>query len=505
MKLAAWSFALALLGITARAHGQSDLQVTGPEKSKATITVRRALAGAHELMLTDTSRRLVLPRGSEVSHTLVIIGGDASVGATARGDVIVVGGDLFLQPGASIEGRAVAIGGGVYGSTLALAKGGVESIRDETFDLEPPTGDVPIRQRRLVYRYVGAREPRVELPLLEGLRIPSYDRVDGLSVPWGPILRPTMRLELDPTVTYRSQIGEWDPGMAARHKLGAQYTLTLDARRTTLSNDAWIYPDILNSLNTLVRGADTRNYYRADRVELELRRFDSFVQPALELERFAGVAVERAWSAGSPDTLGGRPWSAFGRTEPDKIVRGNPQIEPGRISSAFIGARARYQLTDVLVTGLVRIEIPWETPDDQRFGQITLDGTIQFPTFGRQRFRSDVHFVATVGDSTPPQRFAYLGGTGTLPVMEEVLSMGGDQLLHIDSRYEIPLAQLKVPFLGPPTVSVRHRIGSAGVGRLPRFVQNVGPVITLSFVRAEYTVDPASRDSRFRIGLAFAR
>ena len=31
-----------------------------------------------------------------------------------EGDVVVVGGDLFLRPGSTIDGRAIAIGGGVY-------------------------------------------------------------------------------------------------------------------------------------------------------------------------------------------------------------------------------------------------------------------------------------------------------------------------------------------------------------------------------------------------------
>jgi hypothetical protein len=506
MTVGTWGLALALFGVAARAHGQSDFQVNGPDKSKATIVLRRALAGAHNVMVTDTSRRLVLPRGTDVSHTLVVVGGDASVAATVRGDVIVVGGDLFLHPGASIDGRAIAIGGGVYGSTLAYPKAGIESIRDETFELERAVGgNDTTGSRRLVYRYIGGREPRLELPLLEGLRIPSYDRVDGLSIPWGPILRPTTRLEVDPTVTYRSHVGEWDPGAIARYKLGAQYRLTLDARRTTRTNDAWIYSDLINSFNTLVGGADTRNYYRADRGEVELRRFDQYVQPALELERFIGVTTERAWSVGGADTLGGRPWSAFGRTDPEKLARGNPPVERGRISSAFVGALARYHWVDVRMTALARLEVPWRSPGEARFGQITFDGTIQFPTFGVQRFRTDVHLVATVGDSAPPQRYVYLGGTGTLPVMDEPLSMGGDQLLHIDSRYEIPLPRLTMPFLGPPTVSIRHRIGSAGVGRLPRFVQNVGPLVTLSFVRLEYTIDPATSDSRFKLGLSFAR
>jgi hypothetical protein len=289
------------------------------------------------------------------------------------------------------------------------------------------------------------------------------------------------------------------------YELGQQYDLTIDARRGTFTNDAWIYSDILSSFNALFTGKDVRNYYRADRGELEVRRFDVYVEPMLELERFAGVSVERAWSVGARDTLGARPWSMLGESDPDKLRRANPAIERARISSAFVGASARYQLADVRMQGIARLEVPWESPANERFAQITFDGRIQFPTFGLQRFRSDLHVVATVGDSAPPQRFAYLGGSGTLPVIEETLSLGGDQLLHLDSRYEIPVARIKLPFVGSPTFAIRHRIGSAGIQRLPRFVQNVSAMVSLSFVRAEYTFDPATRDSRFKLGLSFAR
>lgn len=491
---------LVALAAAAPAGGQYAVQVEGPPRARATRLVRRALAAPHDVMVTDTSRRLVLPRGSELPRTVVIVGGDASVAAVVHGDVVVVGGDLFLRPGASIDGQAVAIGGAVYGSTLASVQAGMENVRDETFDAVQSASAL-----RLEHRYIGGREPAIEFPLVDGLRIPSYDRVNGASVPWGPILRPTIRLEIDPTVTYRSHIGVWDPGVNAVFRLGEQYSLTMDARRGTFTNDAWIHSTLINTFNGLVSGGDTRNYYRADRGELEIRRYDEYADPVLELERFAGVAVERAWSVGAADTLGARPWAVSGRTDPDKFARANPAVERGRISSAFIGAFARYQLADVQMRGTARVEVPWESPADQRFAQMTFDGTIQFPTFGVQRFRADLHVVATVGDTAPPQRFAYLGGSGTLPVLDEPLSFGGDQLFHLDSRYEIPIQRLRLPFIGSPTFAIRHRIGSAGVQRLPRFVQNVGPLVTLSFLRAEYTLDPATGDARFKLGLAFAR
>jgi hypothetical protein len=491
---------VATLGLTTGAHAQHSIQVEGPDRERATVIVRRALGGAHDVMLADSTRRLVLPRGTDIPRTVLILGGDASIGATVRGDVIVVGGDAFLRPGAAIDGRVVAIGGGVYGSTLASVKGGTESLRDHTFDVTQSGSGTT-----LVYRYIGGREPRFELPLLEGLRIPTYDRVAGASIAWGPVLRPTTRWVVDPIVTYRSHLGDWDPGLNAQFELGEQYTLSVDARRGMYTNDAWIYSGIINSVTALATGRDVRNYYRADRGELEIRRRDQYVRSPLELERFVAVASERAWSVGSTDTLGGRPWSAFGRDASDKIRRPNPRVTHGRISSAVIGAVARYQLTDVRMNATTTLEVPFESPGDERFGQLTFDGTVQFPTFGVQRFRFDLHAVVTVGDTAPPQRFAYLGGSGTLPLVEEPLSLGGDQLLHLDSRYEIPIQRIKLPLIGSPTFSIRHRIGSAGVQRLPRFIQNVGPSLTLSFVRLEYLIDPATGDDRFKVGVSFAR
>lgn len=494
--------ALVALGAAARAGAQHTVRVEAPARAASATVLRATVAAPHDLILTDSLRRLLLPRGTTLPRSVLIVGGDASVGAGVRGDVVVVGGDLFLHPGAAIDGRAVAIGGAVYGSTLAVVGGGMESFRDQTFDLTRVADGIT-----LVYRYIGGREPAVELPLLEGLRIPSYDRVDGASVPWGPFLRPTRAAEVEPTVTYRSHIGAWDPGVRSLVRLGAPdrspWRLTIDARRGTFTNDAWIHSDIINSITTLFAGSDTRNYYRADRAEVAIGRLDRYV--SLEVESYAGALTERAWSVGTPDTLGSRPWSFTGRGDADNLLRGNPPVERGRISSAIVGALARWQYGDVRVQGTGRLEVPWQSPADSRSAQITADATIQFPTFGVQRFRADVHVVATPGDTAPPQRFAYLGGSGTLPVVHDPLSLGGDQLLLVDSRYEIPIERIKVPFAGFPIVAVRHRAGSAGVQRLPKLTQNVGALLALGFFRIEYSVDPATRKQAFDASLSFAR
>jgi hypothetical protein len=497
MTRARWVLALAVAS-AAHAGAQPQLRIEGPPHAEATLLLRIAAAGPHDVVVSDSTRRLMFPRGTRLPKTAIIIGGNASVGATVQGDFIVVGGDLFLQPGASIRGKAVAIGGGVYGSTLASVAGGTRSFRDGTFDATETADGL-----RLAYRSLGARDPRFELPLLDGARIPSYDRVDGASVAWGPVLRPTARLEIEPTVTYRSHLGAWDPGLHALIRPGETWRLTIDGRRGTFTNDAWINSDLINSVTTVSVGSDKRNYYRADRYEAAIGRIDR--TPTVEIETYVGALTERAWSVGSPTATGSRPWTAFGRDDPDNVLRGNPAIVPGRISAAVLGATARWIYGDVTAGALARIEAPWQTPTGARFVQITADGTIQFPTFGLQRFRTDVHVVATPGDTATPQRFSYLGGSSTLPVIRELLSLGGDQLLHVDMRYEIPLPRLAIPYVGAPVVALRHRIGSAGIQDLPRFIQNVGATASLSFVRVAYDFDPATRADHFGISFAFTR
>src|SRR6185312_2653397 len=72
------------------------------------------------------------------------------------------------------------------------------------------------------------------------------------------------------------------------------------------------------------------------------------------------------------------------------------------------------------------------------FAQATLDGRVEFPTFGTQTFRFQGHGVLTTRGNTPLQRVAFLGGPGTLPTLEP-LTLAGNELLFADFRYNIPV------------------------------------------------------------------
>jgi hypothetical protein len=511
-------FAIALAALLAVAPAVSPAQARPPQSPRdgaAVLAVRdvgpgtagrvlRAVLAAPHLTVAPTdSGRVDLPRDTSYTTTVVVFGRDATVASKVHVDVVVVDGDLFLHPGAEIDGRAIAIGGAVYNSTLAAVRGARLSYREATFVAEPPpSGDT----LWLAYRSLaGDPLPVVSFPAF-GLRFPLYDRVDGLSLTFGPyVALDTGRILVEPTVTYRSQLGEIDPGVRAQLPLGRRTTVLAAGGRGTFSNDAWIRSDILNSFATLVAGADTRNYYRADRADLRLEH--AFEGEQADLAPWVGGLYERAWSAGPGLFSAGGPYSFFGRHDRDEgILRPNPAVLRGTIASALLGATAHWQgQGSVAVGGSARVELPFAVPPGSgHFTQGTFDADVGFPTFGVQRLDVFAHAVATVGDTAPPQRFAYLGGPGTI-VTRDLLSLGGDQLVYVESQYTIPLNRPRIPFVGSPTLALRHVIGSAGVGSLPGFVQNVGARVSLNLIRLDYAVDPATRDSRFGVSLSLFR
>jgi hypothetical protein len=457
-----------------------------------------ALAAPHRLIPPGPTAA-VLPRDSAYAQTVIVLHRDAIIESRVHGDVIVVGGDAFLHPGASVDGRVIAIGGGVYESRLAITRGGVESHRDFTFDVQTtPAGyALDFRAVRLT------QSTPITLPGIYGLRIPTYDRIDGLALAFGPMFTlDTGRFAIDPTITYRSNLGVFDPAVAGDFGFGRRTSVNLYVGRTTLTNDDWIWPDLVNSAAVLGLGLDTRNYYRADRVEATIHHL--FEGVTLELEPFVGGRLERDRSV-ERDSLTPRvPWSLFGQSEADRIRRPNPAVTPGTLQSILLGAHATWETQRVRATLDLTNEGAAFDVGSRRFVQSTLHGTLRFPTFAAQEFYFTTHVLETFGDTAPPQRWSYLGGSGTIPTLE-LLSMGGDHLVYVESNYFIPFLRFDLPVVGPPSITLRHMIGSAGVGKLPDFEQNLALRVALSFFRVDFSVDPARREWEVGAGLSMAR
>ena len=492
--LALLSGAVALPAQTA----QPRITITDVGPGPGGRILRDAVAAPHRVIEPDTGW-FALGRVEQARPSLIVLGRTAAISGFVDGDVIVVAGDLHIRPGAHIGGRAIAIGGGVYASARAIVLGGTRAFQDDTYDIaRTPDG------YQLTYRSLRAdRSPSVLLPGVFGLRAPTYDRVNGATIPIGPTFRFFAdRGEASVLASYRTDLGSVDPSVTAEIELSRRSRVQVAASRGTFSNDSWIRSDWVNSLSVLVAGTDTRNYFRADRAELTLHQRLEFAR--VQVEPFAGIRAEHAWSVGPSVGDSSAPWSVFNRSDVEGMLRPNPPIMDGRIHSALFGAAAQWEASDVRVRARAQGEQSLAAPGDARFTQLTSELGVSFPTFGLQEYSLDVHSVTTFGDAPPPQRFAYLGGSGTLAFLD-LLEQGGDALLHIEQQYTVPLTGVNLGLLGSPAVFLRHRVGSAGVGNLPDFEQLLGLGVIVAIARAELELDPPSGKVRFSAGLSFSR
>jgi hypothetical protein len=465
-----------------------------------------ALARPHRVIPPATSR-YVLARGVTQSTTLIVLGRDAVIEGQAQGDVVVVGGDLYMHPGGSIRGRAIAVGGSVYESSLGEIVAGSTAFLDFTYDITPTADGYALAYRALShpgtrwFAWVGA----------SGVALPTYDRSNGLSPSLGPTLRvPRIRLAVEPRITYRSQLGAFDPSIIITDSLSPSLAARLSGGRTTLSNDAWIRSDLINSIEYFVVGDDTRNYYRARHADLTIGGRWRSVRA--ELSTYAGGRVERADSVRPGVNPRGGPWTLFDRNGTSDRLRPNPAIDPG-VTGSFIGGFdwrwsgagivARIGLDEELATFTSDCDT-CELAVARDFAQTTLDGAVSFPTFGSQTLRVDAHAVVTSHGRTPKQRFAYIGGPGTVPTLG-LLEFGGDHLIFADARYAVPLVGLSLPFVGSPTLALRDAVGGAAIGQFPTLHQAIGPRVSVGFLYAEFLVDPVRRTSWAGGGLSVRR
>ena len=361
----------------------------------------------------------------------------------------------------------------------------------------------------------------ISLPFSIGLRIPSYDRVNGLSLPWGPHINvPGGRIELDPIVTYRSNLGKIDPSVKAVARFGHFDQLDVFGGRGTFTNEGWIRSDIINSLTSIGVGTDARNYYRSDRVRADYSH--SIEKEPWKVRLWAGGQHEFDWSTGLhlssgavslPTSSEKSPWSIFGKNDRLKMRRANPLVAHGHITSALAGVDGEYEMADLKARFGVALEQSLDKNGTgfrggNNFTQLTVDGRSSFPTFGTQNVEFKVHGV-TSWNSPPAQRFAYMGGAGTLATVD-LLQIGGDRLFFVRGDYNVPLVKPLLPFVGAPVLSAMYAAGSAGVDSLPDFIQNIGVAVGLKVIKVEYWVDPNykktpyTHKSKFSIGFSLS-
>ena len=351
---------------------------------------------------------------------------------------------------------------------------------------------------------IAGAQASVDFPLSIG-SLPSYDRVNGVSLPFGPVISfgDNERVVVNPTLTYRSNLGKVDPSLSVVGQITTDSTVgfSLTGSRGTFTNDRWIRSDLLNSLVSGGLGHDARNYFRADRGEA---RLTSALKLPLDVATvFIGARAERDWSTGWHSGTPRGPYSLFGRNDTTNgIQRRNPTIDAGHIVSAIAGGHAEFTGQPGSAMLDVLFEAAGKSPTGGRFQQLTVTEGADIATFGGQHVEVGGHLVTTSASSvTPLQRFAYVGGSGSLATVN-LLGSGGDHLYFLDVLYVIPIPQITIPLLGSPYIAPHFASGAASVGGFGRPVQNVGGRVGASIFTVDYLINPRTHQHDFGAGIS---
>jgi hypothetical protein len=344
----------------------------------------------------------------------------------------------------------------------------------------------------------------VDFPLTIG-SLPYYDRVNGLSVPFGPTISIGQedRLVVNPTLTYRSNLGKIDPSLGVVGQITADSSLgfALSGERGTFTNDRWIRSNLINSLVSFGLGHDARNYFRGDRGEA---RLTSALKLPLDVATvFIGARTERDWSTGWQTGTPRGPYSVFGRSDTTNgIQRRNPTIDAGHITSGIAGFHGEYQGLPGSVMLDVLLEAAGKSPTGGNFQQLTIDEGATIATFGDEHIEVGGHLVTTSTNSvTPAQRYAYVGGSGSLATVD-LLGLGGDHLYFLDVLYVIPISKISLPLLGSPYIAPHFATGAASVGGFGVPVQNIGGRIGVSVFTVDYLINPRTHQHDFGAGIS---
>jgi len=219
----------------------------------AEVRFESAASGAVSGVLWSSRHAALVPAGEPWLGDIVCFDAGVIVEGEVIGNVVAIGGDVTIAPGATVRGDVVLFGG---------------VLRQQQ--------DAKIYGR--VFAPGGHRRPRLPVPAsisdLAGEEkwrpTFSYDRVDGLRLGGGGVLRNqtgTTRLRLWAGYAVASQTGQFELRFRQRLDASGVFDFLAAAFRVTETDDEAIVHRDENSVFALGAGSDYRDYYGADGFE----------------------------------------------------------------------------------------------------------------------------------------------------------------------------------------------------------------------------------------------
>ena len=452
--------------------------------------IEQLLAGAHTAITGDT----VIAEGTTLRGPVLVAGATMRVNGTIDGDLYIVDGNVFLRPTGRVTGAVYNYAGGFYPSEQATISGTVHSDPNAPYEVERGDG---------VLRIVGVEQRTSFAPRgLKGLLIPTYDRVNGVTLGVGAdyIFPRLGRLEprVGGHVEYRSARGDVTGGA----ELGVRRNRTEllgGVERGVYSEDTWIRSDFSNSIGFLWDGDDFRNYYAADRAYASVLR--TLQRGPRTIDAFVRAQVEESEPLRTRSV-----WTILG----DDPLRENPAVTPRTITSLFAGADVEWELPRFVAELGGEIELAGSMlGGEEEFARFEVTGEGAMPAFANHSLEVEAHVRAPLGTETLPlQRWSFVGGSGTLYTYD-VGEFRGDRVVAVQTSYIIPFpARFERGMLGRPVFELLHLAGMAWSADVDRSIEhNIGVRVRWAVINVRAVTNPANAgdDLEFSVGLSAPR
>lgn len=345
-----------------------------------------------------------------LTGSVVQVGGSLVVAGTVTGDVTGIDAEVFVRPGARVEGRLTVLAGAYYGTTMADLANAPVWLRDEPLRVVRAAPD----RARIEHQVRGLGFP-FEPKGLNGVTVDDYNGVDGFSFGLVAGLKhlpgqPETELAGGPVFrTNRDEVGYRIAGLREFRGTGG-LTVGGSVYSVTASPQSWHRGTFSNALASLFLADDDKTWYEREGYSLWVER------PF----RYETVTVRARWRDDDFGILESEtPFSFFGD---DDDWRENPAIDDGE--GRALGVEATWDRRDDpdlprsgwWVTG--RYD-HWGFGGDFEFDFAQADARAYLPVPGGDR--SFASFRAVGGgrlgdpDTLAPQFWYRLGGGSTLP------------------------------------------------------------------------------------------
>lgn len=436
--------ALVVIAVIAAAAPHAAAQERAPSAERARLP-REVAQEVAELFNAPTTERRAgptrVPADSTVAGDLAVEGGSLTVAGRVTGRVVVVNGDVLLEPGARLDGDLLIVGGTMRGRDDAYVGGAVrvyrERLRYERRDgrIAADTGNAEDEEWWRRWRY--ARRNDDAKIIVTAAR--TYNRVEAMPIHIGPRIRHRRgndQLLFEALGIFRpSQGWRWNEESIG-HRVRAEWQFG-ERRGVALGGQAydvvegvepWTLPDEEVALAAAIVQRDFRDYWVRHGGRAYARLFDG-----RRVSLSGGYAHERWRSARAHNV-----WSLFDR---DDGWRPNPAMDEGRVhlATASLAYDTRNSVEHPRSGWLARLDYErgWTelstlapTAPGVRTGVAVPGGPGSGRRYGRafadvrryNRLSADAQFNVRVvlggwsdGGALPLQRRLSASGPGTLP------------------------------------------------------------------------------------------